>query len=203
LPLEFGANKILNKEITMKAHMKLIRLPLMAALTLCLAAALSISVLAQGPPGQRGPAQPPDPLRPLNDALQRAGASELTPDQAKQILAFVEEFRAAARPTAPSAAVQQARAGYEAAILNGDLAAATAEIPTLVAEQVANAPARMKGEAALAINILQVLRANGDQLALLQKNMNGNQLVRLLLSIGGGGGQGQGPRRGGPGPVKK
>ena len=89
--------------------------------------------------------------------------------------------------------MQQARVNYENAILNGDLAAATAQIPTLVGEQTGNAPARMQGEAALAINILQVLRTNGDQLAVLQKSMNGNRLVRLVLSFAGAGGPSQGP----------
>ena len=177
----------------MKSKTNRIRLPLMAALVFCLAAALSIAVLAQGPPGQRGPAQPPDPMRQLNNALQQAGAPALTADQAKQILSLVENFRTSTRPAPPSGAVQQARVNYENAILNGDLAAATAQIPTLVGEQTGNAPARMQGEAALAISILQVLRTNGDQLALLQKSMNGNRLVRLLLSFAGAGGPSQGP----------
>jgi len=184
----------------MKLRMNRIRLLLMAALALSLAAALIIAAPQQGPPGQRGPAQPPDPLRQFNDALLRAGAPVLTADQAKQILAYLEDFRAATRFGPPSDAVQQARNNYETAILNGDLAPATAQIPTLVSEQVNNAPARMQAEAALAINILQVLRSNGDQFALLQKSMNGNQLVRLLLSPAGAGGPAPGP---GPKPVKK
>lgn len=170
-----------------------IRLPLVAALALCLAGALSIAVPQQDPPGQRGPAQPADPLRQLNNALQQAGAPLLTEDQAKQILAIIEDFRTSTRPAPPSSAVQQARLNYETAILNGDLAAATVQIPTLVGEQTANAPVRMQGEAALAINVLKVLRTNADQLALLQKSMNRSQLVRLLQSFVGGGGAGQGP----------
>jgi hypothetical protein len=192
-PESLKQSNVLKKEFTMKSKTNRIRLPLMAALVFCLAAALSIAVLAQGPPGQRGPAQPPDPMRQLNNALQQAGAPALTADQAKQILSLVENFRTSTRPAPPSGAVQQARVSYESAILNGDLAAATAQIPTLVGEQTGNAPARMQGEAALAINILQVLRTNGDQLALLQKSMNGNRLVRLLLSFAGAGGPSQGP----------
>jgi hypothetical protein len=193
----------LKEEIPMKSKTNRIRMPLMAALVLCLAAALAIAAQVQGPPGQRGPAQPPDPLRPLNMALQEAGALALTADQAKQIISLIEDFRVSTRPAPPTTAVQQARANYENAILNGELAAATAQIPTLVGEQTSNAPARMQGEATLAINILQVLRTNGDQLALLQKSMNNSQLVRLLLSFTGAGGPGQGPGRGGPGPIKK
>jgi hypothetical protein len=192
-PESLKQSNVLKKEITMKSKTNRIRLPLMAALVFCLAAALSIAVLAQGPPGQRGPAQPPDPMRQLNNALQQAGAPALTADQAKQILSLVENFHTSTRPAPPSGAVQQARVNYENAILNGDLAAATAQIPTLVGEQTGNAPARMQGEAALAISILQVLRTNGDQLALLQKSMNGNRLVRLVLSFAGAGGPGQGP----------
>jgi arginase family enzyme len=186
------------KEITMKLKVNRISTALIAAFLLCLAV-----TFAMGAQGQRGPAQAPDPLRQLNVALNDAGATALTPDQARQILAMIEDFRASNRPAPPDAAVQQARAAYEKAILNGDLATAKAQIPVLTAEQSANAPARMAGEAALAIGILQVLRANGDQLALLQKNMNGNQLVRMLLSAAGGGNPGQGAGRGGRGPIKK
>jgi len=184
----------------MKLRMNRIQFFLMAVLALSLAAALAIAVPQQGPRGQRGPAQPPDPLRQFNDALQRAGAPVLTADQAKQILAYLEDFRTATRFGPPSDAVQQARISYETAILHGDLAAATAQIPTLVSEQLNNGPARMQAEAALAVHVLQVLRSNGDQFALLQKNMNGNQLVRLLLSPAGAGGPAPGP---GPKPVKK
>ena len=176
-----------------------VQMVLAAALAICLCAAPSVAAPPQGPPGQRGPAQPPDALRQLNDALQRAGAPPLTTDQAQQIRALIQDFRASSRPAPPSSAVQQARGSYEAAILKGDLAAATAQIPTLVREQTANAPARMQAEAALAINVLQVLRTNGDQLALLQKSLDGNQLARLLLSMAGAGG----PARGGQGPAVK
>jgi arginase family enzyme len=182
----------------MKSKTNRISTALIAAFLFCLAVTAAV-----GGQGQRGPAQAPDPLRQLNVALRDAGAAALNADQATQIMSLVEEFRAATRPVPPAAAVQQARANYENAILNGDLAAAKAQIPALVAEQSANAPARIGGEAALAIGILQILRANGDQLALLQKNMNGNQLVRMLLSIAGGGNPGQGAGRGGRGPVKK
>jgi hypothetical protein len=192
-PGESPTVKKLKKEITMNLRTNRIRLPLVAALALCLAGALSIAVPQQVPPGQRGPAQPPDPLRQLNNALQQAGAPLLTEDQAKQILAIIEDFRTSTRPAPPSSVVQQARLNYETAILNGDLAAATVQIPTLVGEQTANAPVRMQGEAALAINVLKVLRTNADQLALLQKSMNRSQLVRLLQSFAGGGGAGQGP----------
>jgi DNA-directed RNA polymerase specialized sigma24 family protein len=156
------------------------------------AAALSIAVAQQGPPGQRGPA--PDPLRQLNNALQQAGAPALTDSQSQQISALIENFRTSSRPAPPSSAVQQARSNYETAIVNGDLAAATAQIPTLTGEQASNAPARMQAEAALAISILNVLQSNGNQLALLQKSMNTSQLARLLLSFAGAGG---------PGPAKK
>lgn len=142
-------------------------------------------------------------MRPLVNALQQAGAPALTADQAKQIMFLLEDFRAMSRSAAPSGTVQQARSNYETAILNGDLAAATAQIPILAAEQASNAPVRMQAEAALAVSILKVLQANGEQLALLKTSMNGNQLARLLLSFGGGGGPGQGPGRGGQPPVKK
>ncbi len=175
----------------MNTQTKRIRMPLMAALTILLAFALSIAAAQQGPPAQRGPA--PDPLRQLNNALLQAGAPALTEDQAQQIQALVEDFRTSTRPAPASSGVQQARANYNAAILSGDLAAATAQIPTLVAEQTGNAPARLQAEAALAINILKVLRSNGDRLALLQKSMNGNQIVRLLLAFAGSGGPRQAP----------
>src|SRR5512147_2453729 len=123
----------------MMNRMKRSRMPLAAALALCLAAALSLASAQQLPPGQRGPAPGPDPLRQLNNALQQAGAPVLTEDQAQQILGLVQDFRTSTRPEPPSSAVQQARSNYEAAILNGDLAAATAQIPALVGEQTSNA----------------------------------------------------------------
>ena len=179
----------------MKSKTNRIRMPFMAALVLCLAAALAIAAQVQGPPGQRGPAQPPDPLRQLNMALQQAGAPALTADQAKQIIFLIDDFRASTRPAPRAAAVQQARVDYENAILSGNLAAATAQISTLAGEQTSNAPARMQGEAKLAIGILQVLQSNGGQLALLQTSMTNSQLVRLLESLAGGGGPGPGPAK--------
>ena len=186
----------------MKSKTNRIQMSLMAVLALCLTVAFALAAQVQGPPGQRGPAQQPDPLRQLNVALQNAGAPALTDDQAKQITSLIEDFRTSTRPAAPTTAEQQARANYETAILNGDLAAATAQIPILAGEQTSGAPARMQAEAKLAISVLQVLQSSG-QLAILQKSMNNSQLVRLLQSFAGGGGPGQGPGRGGQNPTKK
>jgi hypothetical protein len=185
----------------MKSTKNRIPMTLVGVLVFLLIAVLAVAVEIQGPAGQRGPA--PDPLRPLNMALQQAGASALSVDQAKQILSLIETFHASTSPALPSTTVQQARASYESAIIKGDLDAAKAQVPALVAEQTSNAPVRLQGEAALAISILQVLGTGGDQLARLQKSMSDSQLARLLLSFANGGGANQGPGRGGRNPIKK
>lgn len=112
----------------MKSRIQRARCVLTAAATMFLIGMLSIAALQQEGRGQRGAGQPPDPLRQLNDALQRPGAPVLTADQAKQILTLLADFRTANRPAPSSAAMTQARANYEAAMVKGDLAAASAHI---------------------------------------------------------------------------
>jgi hypothetical protein len=140
----------------------------------------------------------PDLLSPLKNALQAAGAPELTTDQETSIKNLIANFRAASRPVPPDGNAQADRLKYDEAILTGDTAAVSAQISKMANHQFSQISARMNAEAAFTMAVAQVLTA--DQVNLLQKRMGSGGIVGMLQSLAGGpGGPGRGAGRGGMG----
>lgn len=71
------------------------------------------------------PAKERNPLASLNRAISRAGATALTSDQVTQLNTLIADYEAAL-PDEDGAALEAAREAYNAAILAGNLSAATA-----------------------------------------------------------------------------
>jgi hypothetical protein len=139
--------------------------------------------------------KPPYPMAQLKNALETAGAPALTSSQETAIQALLTDFRKAHRAPRKSA-TQTARAAYETAILNGDLSAAAAQAETIGVAEAADIVQRETDAAALAINLLSILKADAEQYNALIAKMGSSGVVRLALGIAGG------PRGGpgGPGP---
>jgi hypothetical protein len=165
-----------------------------ASLALSLAVSLPGAAQGQRPMARGMMGQNQDPLAPLKNALQAAGATALSVDQETNINNLITNFRGINRPAAPSTDVQAARLNYDKAILAGDLAAADNQIQLLVNDQMSQTNARMQAEAAFAVSVVKAIFA--DQLSALQQRMGSGGLVGLLGSLGGGPGRGPG----GPGP---
>lgn len=188
----------------MKIRYRRTPLLFLAAFALSMALLLPGTALAQRQAG-RGMAnaatevQPnPDLLGPLKNALQAAGAPELTTDQETSIKNLITNFRAANQPVPPDGNAQADRLKYDEAILSGNTAAVSAQINKMVSYQVGQISARMNAEAAFTMAVVQVLTA--DQVNLLQKRMGSGGLVGMLQSLAGGpGGPGRGFGRGGMG----
>jgi hypothetical protein len=192
------------KEKEMNSRNNRYRMRYLTVMAFCVVSMLAGTALAQGRMGRGGPGQGQGSLAPLKMTLQNAGATALTPDQETQITTLITNFRAANPPAAPGADVQAARARYDDAILAGQTAAASAQIPILVANQNSQASARMMAQTAFAIAVVQVLTP--DQISALQKSIGTGGTVRVIESLAGGpgGGRGMGPAAMGSGmPVKK
>lgn len=160
-------------------------------LTMLVAAGL-VSAAAQRP---GGPQQPPDVLAGLKHALEEAGAPALSTAQEDQLKDLITAFRQAQRQQEPSEALQAAHRAYDAAILAGNLAVAQAQATIIANAQAAAANARLQAHAKLQIDVLNVLKTNANQVALLQQRFGSAGLTHLLAAVAGGG-----PRRGPGGP---
>jgi Spy/CpxP family protein refolding chaperone len=150
------------------------------------------SAAAQRP---TGPPQPPDVLAGLKHALEEAGAPALTAAQEDQLKDLLTAFRQAQRQQEPSETLQAAHRAYDAAILAGNLAAAQAQAAIIANAQAAAGNTRLQAKAKLQIDVLNVLKTNANQVALLQQRFGSAGLTRLLAAVAGGG-----PRRGPGGP---
>jgi hypothetical protein len=181
------------------------RVGYLMAIALCMVAMLAGTALAQGRMGRMGRGgqmQPQDLLMPLKNALENAGAVALSSDQETKIGTLITNFHAANPPVTANADAQAARLKYDDAILAGQTAVASAQIPILVANQTSQASARMLANAAFAIAVVQSLTP--DQVSALAKRMGSGGFVRLVESLAGGpGGMGRGLGMGRGNPIKK
>ncbi|MBN1569464.1 MAG: hypothetical protein JXA73_16580 [Acidobacteria bacterium] len=146
------------------------------------------------------PVMPPmDNVSFLKDALQAAEAPSLTAEQESSIRALIEAFRESHRVPAQNPAVQDARAAYENAILNGDIEEATTQAQTIGNAEANEMTQRQIDAASLAISIINVLKTGSGQIEALSAKMGAGPFVRLMLNMAGGP-RGFGPPRRGPGP---
>jgi hypothetical protein len=101
-----------------------------------------------------------------------------------------------AQPDEPDADLQTAREAYDAAVLAGNVTAATAQAAIISSRQAALSNARLVAQATFEIAVLANLKAGG-QFTALQTKLGDDRLLALAGSLAGGGGFG-GPG-GGPG----
>jgi hypothetical protein len=142
----------------------------------------------QGAAGQRASAllaRQANPLVRLRNALQKAGAPELTTGEMAQIRTLVMNFRTANNLNTPVGALQSARREFNNAILSGNLTAAADQAAAIVNGQRDNAIARMTAQAGFAAAIIDLLRENGQAEPLLNQ-IGGDGLVRLTMSLASG-----------------
>ena len=124
-----------------------------------------------------------NPLAPLNNALQAAGASELSSEQESEIRALIEEFRNAHPRPVQNADIPDARRAYEEAILSGDSAAAASQAESIAKEQLDNMVQRQADAAVFAVSVIGILGANSGQADALTTQMGTRGFVRLILSL--------------------
>jgi hypothetical protein len=143
-----------------------------------------------------------EPLVPLKDALTAAGAPELTSAQEDAIETLVTEFRGAHHGPFENEDIQNARAAYEEAILNGDSAAAASQAAILGKAQADSMVQRESDAADFAVNVIRILKEGPGQADALIAQMGSRNFVRMILSLAGGprGPGGPGPGRGRPAP---
>jgi hypothetical protein len=132
-----------------------------------------------------------NPLAGLTRILERAGAPPLSADEQTQLTTLITNFRNANVPQPPNDAVKTAHQNFENAILSGDSSGAASQVAIIVNNQTAEATARMQAQANFAIEVVKVLRANG-QVDPLLKQIGDAGVVRLAMSLAGGPGMGRG-----------
>jgi Spy/CpxP family protein refolding chaperone len=141
--------------------------------------------LAAGVLAQR-PTQSFDPLRGLKRALAEAGALALTTTQEEQLKTLMQTYRDSL-PDGPSDAMEAARDAYQAAILAGDLATANAQAAVIANLQTAALTARLQTEAKFKLDVIAILRTNGDQAAMLRQKLGDEGFLRIISSLAGRG----------------
>ncbi len=143
-----------------------------------------------------------DPLRGLKHALETAGAPALSSQQEDQLKTLIQQFRDAHKSHEPDPALGTARKAYDAAILAGDAAAATAQAQTIANLIATHSSDSLKAEAGFQIQALAIIKSNPQQFDALVQKFGNSGVVRLLGGLAGGGrfgGPGPGGFRGGPG----
>ena len=163
----------------------------------CLIVGVVLLAMAQVP--GPGPRPEMDPLRPLKQALEDAGAQQLSSDQEGQLRALVKSFHDSQPRPGPDDPMRAAHRAYDQAILAGDVAAAQAQATTIANQMAATGSAQLRAEAGFQVQVLNILKAAGNQLPALLQRFGSAGLPGLLKSPLGGPGFGppQGP--GGPG----
>lgn len=131
----------------------------MMALLLC-TSVVSVSMALASPP--KGGSL----LGGLNRAISRAGATALTSDQVTQLNTLIANYEAAL-PDEDDATLEAAREAYNAAILAGNLSAATAQATIIANRTAALTSARLQARAQFQIGVLAVLRSGGQLDALI------------------------------------
>jgi hypothetical protein len=141
-----------------------------------------------------------NPLAPLKNALNAAGAPGLTAEQESRIQELLKEFRDTHHGPIQNEDILNARTAYEDAILNGDSAAAAAQARILGSAQAAEMVQRESDAADFAINVINILRADPGQADMVIAQIGARDFVRMILRLAGGPGGpgGPGPRRGQP-----
>lgn len=146
---------------------------------------LVTGIMAQRP----GFGSAPDSLRGLKRALAEAGALALTTTQEEQLKTLIQTYRDSL-PDGPSDALQAAHEAYEAAILAGDQAAANAQATIIANLQTAATTTRLQAAAKFKLDVIALLKTNGDQAGLLRTKFGDEGFLRILDSLAGGGGRG-------------
>jgi hypothetical protein len=179
-------NQRFTKEIKMKRSRFLVPF-------LLLSVAVAPALAQRGPRAQqRMPARmgaPVSPLTRLARVLEQAGAPALGTDEQTQLTTLITNFRSANAPQPPSDAVKTAHQNFDNAILSGDSTGAASQVAILVNNQSTEATARMQAQANFAIEVIKILRANG-QVDPLLKQIGEAGVVRLAMSLAGGPGVG-------------
>src|SRR5215216_75283 len=129
-----------------------------------------------------GPAKERDPLAGLNRAISRAGATALSTEQQTQLNTLIANYQAAL-PDEDDDTLEAAREAYDAAILAGDLTAATAQAAIIANRTAALTSAKLQARAQFLIGVLAVLKSGGQLTALIATFGED----RVLELIGGSG----------------
>ena len=128
----------------------------------------------------------PEPLRGLKHALETAGAPALSSQQEEQLKTLIQQFHDSRKAQTPDPGFGEARKAYDAAILSGDVAAATAAAQTLSNLMATHSAENLKAEAGFQIQALAVIKSNQQQYDALVQKFGNSGLVRLLggLAVG-------------------
>lgn len=159
------------------------------ALLLCLLTASITVALAQQ--------STRDPLAGLKRAITQASAPALTAQQEADLNALITAYKDSL-PDGPDAALEAAREAFDAAILAGDLTAATAQATIIANRTAALSSAHLVAEAKFEIAVLSILKTGG-QFTPLQTKLGDDRLLALVGSLAGGGFGEHGGPGGGPG----
>lgn len=157
---------------------------------------LSLCLLTLGVATSLAQSSTRDPLAGLKRAITQATAPALTAQQEADLTALITAYKDS-QPDEPDAALQTARDAYDAAILAGNLTAATAQAATISSRQATLSNSRLVAQATFEIAVLANLKTGG-QFTALQTKLGDDRLLSLVGSLAGGGGfGGPGDGRGG------
>jgi hypothetical protein len=123
-----------------------------------------------------------DPLSRLKQALAAAGAPALTSDQEQQITALLTAWKATAANLS-TGNLESDEQAFNDAILNVDANTALSEADVIGTDVAAGTTARLKAVAVFEISILNMLKADSNQVALLVNRFGTTGLSRLLNSF--------------------
>jgi len=171
-----------------------LRMRLVSVTVLLLCATASSAIIAKA---QQRPQR--DPLEFLKRVITEANAPALSSEQEARLKTLIADSRNA-RPTEPDEALLSARAAYNNAILEGDLATAQAQAQVIAGRIAELAATRMQARTKFQIDVVNVLKSGGQLEPLKQKF--GDRLPRIIGFLAGGppfGGRPFGGPWGGPG----
>jgi Spy/CpxP family protein refolding chaperone len=128
-----------------------------------------------------------DVLQPLKQALQRAGAPELSDAQETRLENIIATYRESRREQEPSEALIAAERAFDNAIVAGDLTAAQAQATIIAQELAAASKARLDAEAGFKVQVLSVLTDTQKSTLLQQLGSVGvSRVLDALASSRGG-----------------
>jgi len=122
-----------------------------------------------------------DPLASLRQALKNAEAAALSSAQEQQLNDLANVFKSERKAQNPDSDLQSARKDYEAAILTGNEANATAAAAQLARALSARSSERLEARAAFLAKAYAVLQS--DQVSAIERNIGRNGLLRVLRSL--------------------
>lgn len=132
-----------------------------------------------------------DPLRGLKKALADANALALSTTQETQINDLITTLQSALQQVSHDQ-LQAAYDAMNAAVLAGDQATANAQAAIISNLENAAETANLKAEIKFKLDVIAVLKTNGDQAGLLRTKFGDSGFLRILDSLAG-----HGPGRGG------